>query len=142
MSQPVTEKSKGSKKTSITGATTRIIHKLFDNEPGPLPLGSEVFQTDGQDLLVVVSGSGYRSARDGRGLVAFDVYVDEVTFVGTCKVMANSTDSHMATIPVTFLIQNLAAGFHNIMLYPQDGTTTDLNDFFNVLVEVLETQNS
>ena len=142
MSQPVTEKSKGSKKTSITGATTRIIHKLFDNEPGPLPLGSDVFQTDGQDLLVVVSGSGYRSSTVGSGLISFDVYVDEVTFIGTCKVFANSTDSHMATIPVTFLIQNLAAGFHNIMLHPQDGTSTDSNDYFNVLVEVLAGKNS
>ena len=136
MSKTMTKREprKGIKQVSLGAAASLTIHQLFENRPGPLPISSGTFHTDGGDFLLVVSGSGYRSRDNGTGPVAFDVYIDG-NYYGWSQVTANNTESHMATVPVTLLIQDLAAGDHTLSLEAEDGTTTDFNDFFNATAE-------
>lgn len=132
MSKAKREATKGVRKASVAEAAALTVYQLFENEPGPLPLTSETFKTDGGDFLLFVSGSAWRSG--GGPTVSFDIFVDDVP-CGTSQVWANNTGMHMATIPVTLLIQDLEAGEHTVKLEAVGSTITDQNDYFNVTAE-------
>jgi hypothetical protein len=100
---------------------------------GALPL-SNTLSCSGGTLLIFVSGSG-RSTGGGT-LIGMNVQIDGVT-IDTCTVLANPAATHLAFVPKTIVRTGVAPGSHTIGLIPTAGTTTDLNDNFNVTVTEL-----
>ncbi len=134
MSKAMRERTKGVRRVSFGTDATLTVHQLFENAAGPLPISSGTFHTDGGAFLLSVSGSGYRATANGAGSVAFDIYIDG-NYYGWSQVCSNNTESHVATVPVTLLIQDLGAGDHVLTLDAEDLTTTDENDLFNATAE-------
>ena len=104
---------------------------VMDATIGPLP-ASNTFTSSGRQVMVIVSGSGFRSAGNGAGLVEIPVQLDSVT-IGSMKATTVETSSHKQAIPTVLLAQP-AAGAHTVTLTAATGTSTDFNDRFNVTV--------
>jgi hypothetical protein len=111
-----------------------IFCKLFTNVPGSLPLTSPTFTTNGGTILLTVAGSGYLPEGAASAAVGCDILIDK-EMAGASLVFANNTLMHLATIPVTYIIENLPVGEHTITLQAHGTTVTDGNDFFNAYVE-------
>jgi hypothetical protein len=114
---------------------------------GPLPRQG-TYTSSGGKLLIMASGSGYRSsANNGGGLIGMLVKVDGTTRV-VPQVLTNERDSHKAFVSDYASVSGLPAGSHTISLEAiNEGacgtvnedpgtycTTTDASDFFNVAV--------
>ena len=102
------------------------------NSPGPLSL-SKTFTTHGGTLLISTSGSGSIGSVTAMGMT---VSLDG-TSIETNKIWCNIVNTHMAFVPKTIVKTGLSAASHTITLSTWNGTSTDVNDSFNVTVEEL-----
>ncbi len=110
--------------------------RIAINSLGPLPITSASFSTKGGTLMLNYSGSGY-SNTPGQ-MIGMTVTLDGVTFVDNTGIYANSASQHLAFVPKTWVLSNIAAGSHTISLSTMNAAThTDSNDIFNVTVTEL-----
>ena len=127
-------------------------HFVINGRFGPLPL-ENTFHANGGLLLVIASGSGFRSSANTKmqGHIGMDIILDGsgVTDLGP-TVFTNERDSHRAFVSEPLLLPNVLAGEHTLRLenlYEGTGcnvtgvettayfcTTTDGNDVFNVSI--------
>jgi hypothetical protein len=110
---------------------------------GPLTI-SFAFNSPGGRLLIMASGSGYRSSADqSTGLIGMDVKVDGTSYAHA-EVFTNEADSHRAFVPV-YIDAVLSPGIHQISLEALHDsscgtsdttdtlcTTTDSSDRFSI----------
>jgi hypothetical protein len=107
---------------------------IFRNANGPLPRTSESFATMGGPLLITVSGTAFGNVVESLGI---DVAVD-ANLLGSVNVYAGEIASHKTFPSVTFYVVGIPAGLsHTIVLTAQAGTQTDINDYYDVIVEEL-----
>jgi hypothetical protein len=116
---------------------------------GPLPV-QVTYTTSGGKLLIMASGSGYRSSNEAlhSGVIGMDVDVDGGP-VGSAATLTNEMDSHKSFVADYVVVSGLAAGPHTIGLSKKYNvnacnllnetaadycTTTDGSDFFHVAV--------
>lgn len=108
--------------------------QLFNNVAGALPLTTASFTTAGGKLLLIVSGSGYRTFFQGDGIVGCDIAIDGVS-KGSAKVFTNDANSHKSFITNALVVTGIAAGAHTITLTELVASmVTNAFDFFNVTV--------
>ena len=104
------------------------VQPVLGNTQGGLPVSGS-FTTHGGTVWMTVTGSGYASTAGT--IIGATISVDGVSR-STMKIFANAATTHLAFVPVTFMITGLAAGSHTVLIAAISGTTTDTNDFFNV----------
>jgi len=56
---------------------------------------------------------------------------------GVCSIYANPISTHLALCPVQFILRDIPAGTNNMILSPLSGTSTDVNDVYNVTLTEL-----
>jgi hypothetical protein len=113
-----------------TPTSTVTITQVLTNQQGPLTTQG-TFVSQGGVLYMTVSGSAWSS--NAAATISVVVSVDGEQ-VGTAQVFTNESQSHKALIPLSLQLPQLAAGVHTVSLAAGAGTTTDLNDFFDVTV--------
>ena len=101
------------------------VQPVLGNAAGALPVSGS-FTTHGGTVWMTVTGSGY--AATAGTIIGANISVDGVTR-STMKIFANVATTHIAFIPVTFMITGLTAGSHTVSIAALSGTTTD---FYNV----------
>ena len=104
------------------------LQAVMGDTPGGLPVSAS-FTTHGGTVWITVSGSGY--AATAGTIIGATISVDGTTR-STMKIFANAATTHLAFVPVTFILSGLTAGSHTIAIAALSGTTTDTNDFYNV----------
>ncbi|MBW8844285.1 MAG: hypothetical protein JF607_04850 [Burkholderiales bacterium] len=114
---------------NITSPRFRSTTLMF-TRAGPMTLSTS-FTSNGGTLLVMASGSAFRSSA---GRIGFFVQIDSINRV-VALAFTNESGSHKAIPPTFTTLTGLAAGTHTLALAPVDGNTqSDFNDFFNVVV--------
>jgi len=99
---------------------------------GALPVSAS-FTSGGGTLLILASGSGFRAAAAGAGIIGMIIQIDGGS-VAVAEAFTNEVGSHKS-FPTKFHTQGfVGAGTHTIALQPIVNTSTDFNDFFNVTV--------
>ena len=117
------------------------------NEDGPIPTGAAYVGSGGGKLLIMASGSGYRSSStaNGQGMIGMRLLVDGVER-GVADVFANERNSHKAFVSTSAVVTGISPFAHTIQLQPMKDaacgtgsetisnycTTTDGTDHFNV----------
>jgi hypothetical protein len=114
---------------SIKSPMSRVANII--NTGGPLNLTNS-FASGGGTLIISASGSGYSLVGGAR--IGMNVVLDGTT-VDNCSVEANPANTHMAFVPKTIVKPGVSAGNHTLVLSPISGTSTDVNDNFNVTVQ-------
>ena len=102
---------------------------VMNQVQGPLPK-SAPFSSGGGTLVIIFSGSGFRS---GAGNVGMNLQLDGKA-VSTTRVWTNESSSHKAFTTNIHVQANVAADNHTITLAALQDTGTDVNDWFNVTV--------
>lgn len=117
----------------VSGTFTypKLWFKKFISSAGALPIVQPSLQTDGGDLILFVSGSGFTSTT-GKW-IGMNIKLDDVV-VGTTGVYANNTFVHVPFISTQIVLNNVAAGLHSVGLEALPGTSTDTTDLFSVSV--------
>ena len=100
---------------------------------GPLPITSS-FSTSGGTLLIFVSGSAYSGTAGAS--IGMTISIDG-TSIDSLLLYANSSGFHLPFVSKTVIKRGLAAGSHSLTLTALSGTTTDLQDNFDVTVQEL-----
>ncbi|XXT24937.1 hypothetical protein WME94_25725 [Sorangium sp. So ce429] len=107
------------------------VSQIITQRPGALPV-SDKFQSSGGTLLLLVSGSAFRT--NGGGKIQMDFSIDG-NLVGSALGWASNTWTHYGFIAEPRVVKNIAAGSHTIRLAAGTGdTVTDGNDFYSVTV--------
>jgi hypothetical protein len=101
---------------------------------GPLGPATFTFTTHGNRLIITTDGSGSTSTTTGV-IIGMTVSFDS-KLINTNRVFVNVA-THAAFVPQTFITNGVTAGSHTITLTAWNGTSTDLNDNFNVTVQEL-----
>ncbi|WP_437745582.1 hypothetical protein WMF39_11490 [Sorangium sp. So ce1504] len=126
--------SKFTGKVEVNGtlrSTMWNVSQIITQRPGALPV-SDKFQSSGGTLLLLVSGSAFRT--NGGGRIQMDFSIDG-NLVGTALGWASNTWTHYGFIAEPRVVKNIAAGIHTIRLAAGTGdTATDGNDFYSVTV--------
>jgi hypothetical protein len=104
--------------------------QVMDQSNGTLPLTSAPFSSGGGTLIIIFSGSGFAG---GASVIGMSLQIDGTT-VGTVRSFTNELNSHKAFTTNILVRSGIAAGNHTIRLVALTGTSTDVNDFFNVTV--------
>ena len=104
---------------------------VFQNRRGPLPM-SGTFTTSGGNLLVTVSGSGYR-AQNG-GTIGLHVLIDG-TVLGVARTYTNEVGSHKSFVLTSVPLTGVGSGQHTLTLDFLNLTATNEGDYFSATVE-------
>lgn len=107
------------------------VTQVYNNQTGPLPLRTGVFDSGGGTLLIISSGSGWK-APPGAGWIGMGIQVDG-THYGSHGVFCNEANSHRAFATNPLVVRGIAAGRHTLSLVTTDATT-DHNDRYSVTV--------
>jgi len=86
------------------------------NSFGPLPLEG-TFTSDGGTLVIMASGSGYRSGDVSSGKIGMDVMVNN-SFTGHLRAFAEDESISEAFVGPNPVVSDLPAGTHTIRLKP------------------------
>jgi hypothetical protein len=113
---------------NASGGSYLSATELVDQH-GALPI-TAWFKTSGRTLILFASGSGRRGSV---GVVGMDIKVDGVS-KRQARSWTNEADSHKAFVAAHVVLPDISAGDHSVTLSALDGTTTDVNDYFNVAV--------
>ncbi|HEY1369795.1 MAG TPA: hypothetical protein VGF23_21890 [Gaiellaceae bacterium] len=100
------------------------------NHNAALPV-TKSFKTKGRTVILLASGSGYSGTKDKT--IGMDIQIDKVSR-RQAKTFANEASSHNAFVAPYLVLTDLAAGDHTITLSALSGTTTDVNDYFSVVM--------
>ena len=104
------------------------------NAVGPIPLTNS-FTSGGGTLVIFASGSGYASSAGVR--IGMTIVLDGAV-IDSCHIWTDVNYGHLAFVPKTTVLSNVAAGTHTIELFPTGSyTTTDSADEFRVTVQEL-----
>lgn len=106
------------------------ISQVFDQKVGALPV-EESFSTGGGILVIFASGSGFSNV-PGK-IIGMEILIDAVK-QGETKTFTNEAGSHKAFTVNALVVSGITAGSHKIKLNAIAGTSTDINDFFNVTI--------
>jgi hypothetical protein len=97
--------------------------------PGPLPKSGTMTKSSASSkLLFQASGSAFNA---GGATMIVDVRVNGLT-VGQLRAYSNEGSSHKTLVSNSMVVTGLAAGNHSVSLVAAAGTSTDLNDYFDV----------
>lgn len=95
---------------------------------------SATFESGDGNVILFVSGSCYLDPGFAAAArIGFEIQVGGNP-VGELSIFATSASFHMACVANFVLCGELGAAEHQLELVPFDGTLTDVNDTFNVLV--------
>ena len=99
---------------------------------GPLPISATFKAPSDAPATFVLSGSGW--CPSANQLIGVTLQLDGNS-IGTSQVWSNMQSTHRAFVPV-YIPVTLTFGQHTLTLVASNGhTTTDLNDFFNVVLD-------
>ena len=103
---------------------------LILRKQGPLPISVNFTAPSDGPAVLFVSGSAWTTTPNTS--IGLQVSIDGSS-VSSIGVFANQASSHQTLIPMMFPVQ-LSYGPHTLTLTPSAGTTTDLNDAFEVVL--------
>jgi len=100
---------------------------VYHDAPGPLPLATGTFESDGGALIITCSGSG--SAPQAPDTIGMGISIDN-RFAGMAYARVANTSTHFFSN--TFAFGPLKAGSHTMYVFPLGNTQTSQDDVFNV----------
>jgi hypothetical protein len=106
--------------------------QLFNEQPGPLPLASVPYTSQGGSMMFLVSGTAWSTVNYIS--IGCNLVIDGKA-VGVAKTSINEPYSHKS-FSSTIVVNGLPAGTHAIQLTPLTtyGEQSDVNDFYTVTV--------
>lgn len=119
--------------SNATSDQKLAFQQILTQAPGGLPITTKTFNTSGGDLLILVSGSGFRTTASSAGPIGMAVSLDSRE-IGTVNGFTNEPNSHKSFSSSAIVVKNVSQGSHSISLKNIYETATNTEDFFNVTV--------
>jgi hypothetical protein len=109
------------------------VTQVIEQAQGPLAVSGK-FSSGGGTLIIIFSGSGFRTGANGPIMIGMQLMLDDIS-ISTTELCANEPNSHKAFPTNIHVEDKVAAGDHSVKLtvLPPD-TITDRMDRFNVTV--------
>jgi hypothetical protein len=105
---------------------------IISQAKGPLPISVNFNAPSDAPACFVLSGSGWCPSTDQ--IIGVTLQLDG-TSIGSAAIWSNQHSIHRAFVPA-YIPVTLTFGQHTVKLVASNGnTTTDLNDFFNVVLD-------
>lgn len=110
-----------------------MLQVVLNEKPGPLPLNITFNALSDGPSTLIVHGSVWSTSANQKIGVAIQL---DGAQVGTAQLFSNGASTHRAVVP-TYVPIKLQQGQHtlNLSLLPGTQTTSDLNDFFTVVID-------
>src|SRR4051812_28144389 len=108
------------------------ILSILNQAKGPLPIHSTFKAPSDGPSWLIVSGSVWCGSANQ--MIGVQLELDGKV-VGSAQIFSNAASTHRAVVP-TYIPVTLSAGTHTINLLPLNASTTsDFNDFFDVILQ-------
>ena len=108
------------------------IQVILNQRKGPLPLTATFNAPSDAPSCLIISGSAW--TQTANQTIGIEVTLDGKP-IGSASIWSNAPATHRAVVP-TYIPVKLAFGQHTIVLSAAtSGTISDLNDFFDVVLD-------
>jgi len=107
------------------------VQVIMNQQKGPLPVKASFNSPSSAPMYLEVTGSVWTTTANQ--LIGIGVNLDGAA-IGSAQVFSNTASTHRPVVP-TYILVKLDQGQHTVTLGPSTATTTsDLNDFFTVVL--------